>query len=86
MIRAVWECNKQWYSLEGKSVPNSKKINDRLTKLDNQLRSLNAEAVKAYIELQRYWQMAQSLDNPEVEQAFEQAFSKKMQILKALGG
>lgn len=86
VIRAVWECNKTWYSLEGKSIPNSKKINDRLSKLDNQLRSLNGEAVRAYIELQRYWHMAQNLANPEVEQAFEEASSTKMQILKALTG
>lgn len=86
VIRAVWECNKSWYSIEGKSIPNSKKINDRLSKLDNQLKSLNAEAVKAYIELQRYWAMAQNLANPEVEQAFKEASSTKAQILKALTG
>ena len=73
VIQAVWRSNPDWYSLQGASTPNLKKISDRLKKLDNQLKQLNADALTAYFELQNYWTIAQALANPQVEQAFTSA-------------
>jgi len=73
VIQAVWRSNPDWYSLQGTSTPNLKKISDRLKKLDNQLKQLNADALTAYTELQNYWTIAQALANPQVEQAFTSA-------------
>ncbi len=73
VIQAVWRSNPDWYSLQGTSTPNLKKISDRLKKLDNQLKQLNSDALTAYTELQNYWTIAQALANPQVEQAFTSA-------------
>jgi len=73
VIQAVWRSNPDWYSLQGTSTPNLKKISDRLKKLDNQLKQLNSDAFTAYTELQNYWTIAQALANPQVEQAFTSA-------------
>ncbi len=73
VIQAVWRSNPDWYSLQGTSTPNLKKISDRLKKLDNQLKQLNSDALTAYTELQNYWTIAQAISNPQVEQAFTSA-------------
>ena len=73
MVQAVWRCNPKWYSLEGSSTPNLKKISDRLRQLERQLKLLNADSVAAWQELQNYWTCAQAITNPQVEQAFTQA-------------
>ncbi len=73
VIQAVWRSNPDWYSLALTSTPNLKKISDRLKKLDNQLKQLNADALTAYTELQNYWTIAQAISNPQVEQAFTSA-------------
>lgn len=70
VVQAVWRCNPDWYSLLGSKTPNLKKICDRLRNLDNSLKRLDLDASVAYAELQNYWTIAQTLTNPEVEQAF----------------
>ena len=79
IIQAVWQCNTQWYSLEGTKTPNLKKINDRLGNLAKQLKKLGLEAITAYRELQNYWTTAQAISNPEVEQAFNCAAIRQKQ-------
>jgi hypothetical protein len=79
IVQAVWQCNTQWYSLEGSKTPNLKKIGDRLRKLDGQLKKLDSGAIEAYSELQNYWNTAQAITNPEIEQAFNQAAIRQKQ-------
>lgn len=79
IVQAVWQCNTQWYSLEGSKTPNLKKIGDRLRKLDGQLKKLDSGAIEAYSELQNYWTTAQAITNPEIEQAFNQAAIRQKQ-------
>jgi hypothetical protein len=64
MLKAVYRANPGWYSIEGTAVPNEKKIKDRLSRLEQQLKQLNESGVKAYEELTGYWRLASSLDNP----------------------
>ena len=70
MIRAVWQCNPGYYSLQGTQTPNQHHILKTVQLLERQLKSLDAAAVNAYHELMRYWQTAQVLANPEVQDAF----------------
>lgn len=79
IVKAVWQCNTQWYSLEGSKTPNLKKIGDRLRKLDGQLKKLDSGAIEAYSELQNYWTTVQAITNPEIEQAFNQAAIRQKQ-------
>lgn len=79
IVQAVWQCNTQWYSLEGSKTPNLKKIGDRLRKLDGQLKKLDSGAIEAYFELQNYWTTAQAITNPEIEQGFNQAAIRRHQ-------
>lgn len=70
MIRAVWQCNPGYYSLQGTQTPNQHHILKTLQLLERQLKSLDAAAVNAYHELMRYWQTAEVLANPQVQDAF----------------
>lgn len=82
MIQAVWQCNIEWYSLEGSKTPNLKKITSRLKKLDGQLKALDSNAQAAYKELQNYWVVAQAIANPEIGQTFTSAVVKQKQQQK----
>lgn len=72
VIKAVWQCNVDWYSLLGSKTPNLKKISDRLRSLNSALSALNPGSITAWEELQNYWTTAKAISNPQVEQAFTQ--------------
>ncbi len=70
MLKAVWQCNPGYYSLQGTNTPNQHHILKTLQLLERQLKTLDVAAVNAYHELMRYWQTAQALANPQVQHAF----------------
>lgn len=70
MKQAVWESNPDYYSHRGKQTPNHPHIFKALRRLDNKLRGLDVAAIDAWHELIRYWQTAQVITNPQIENAF----------------
>jgi hypothetical protein len=70
MVKAVWQCNPGYYSLQGTNMPNQHHILKSLQLLEKQLKSLDSAAINAYHELNRYWSTAQALANPHVQHAF----------------
>lgn len=84
MIRAVWQCNPGYYSLQGTRTPNQHHILKALQLLERQLKSLDAAAINAYYELKRYWQTAQALANPNVQHAFVAAAAQSKEQVEAM--
>ena len=84
MIKAVWQCNPGYYSLQGTKIPNQHHILKALQLLERQLKSLDAAAINAYYELKRYWQTAQALANPNVQHAFVAAAAQSKEQVEAM--